>query len=207
MELTATKPTIDIWFDYICPFSVMTRKVIDDVTARTPADVRWHPYELHENGVPPTGKTDYPEHVWENSVLPMAERLGVRFGPVPAIALPRTALAMHGHRYAQEHGLGPAWDTRVFDAHFHRARDISDPAELTATAGDLGLDTEEFRARILSPQAALEHHDSQQHTRRALRIHTVPTVAIGSWRTEGVPQAARLLDVIAALSTRRPTRT
>ncbi|MFJ8650339.1 DsbA family protein [Streptomyces sp. NPDC093546] len=191
--------TIDVWFDYICPFSVMTRKVLAD--AVTDPDVRtvWRAYELHPEGTPPPGEGDYPERVWENSVLPMAERLGVRLGSAPSLPLPRTGLALRGHRYAERHGAGLAYSDRVFDAHFLEHLDIADPGPLGDLAADVGLDAREFRAYVTSAAAAEQYLREQEEARRTHRIHTVPTLTIGTWRTEGVPRADRVREVLAAL--------
>jgi predicted DsbA family dithiol-disulfide isomerase len=191
--------TIDVWFDYICPFSVMTRQVLAE--AVTDPDVRtvWRAYELHPEGTPPPGEGDYPERVWENSVLPMAERLGVKLGSAPSLPLPRTGCALLGHRYAEREGAGAAYSDRVFDAHFLEHLDISDPGLLTDLAAEAGLDRRGFHAHITSGAAAEEYRHEQEEARRTHRIHTVPTLTIGTWRTEGVPSADRLREVLTTL--------
>ncbi|GGV54047.1 DsbA family protein [Streptomyces spectabilis] len=194
--------TIDVWFDYLCPFSVMTGKVIDDTGLAQDHAVRWRPYELHPEGIPASGKKDYPQGVWENSVVPMADRLGVPFGKAPAGPLPRTHLAMYGHAFAWRHGAGHAYDTAVFDAYFHHGQNIADLDTLAALAADTGLDPWHFRSWTDSPEAAAHHQATQDQARRTHRIHTVPTLVIGSWRTEGVPDAARLRRAVNTLHAR-----
>ncbi|MEU6062805.1 DsbA family protein, partial [Streptomyces sp. NPDC047097] len=99
--------TIDVWFDFICPFSVMTRKVLTDTVSDDDGIlVRWRPFELHPDGIPATGKKDYPDGVWENSVLPMGERFGVPFRQDPPSPLPHTGRALRGHHFADLHGAG-----------------------------------------------------------------------------------------------------
>ncbi|MEW2530222.1 DsbA family protein [Streptomyces sp. NPDC047071] len=194
--------TIDVWFDYLCPFSVMTGKVIADTGLAQDHAVRWRPYELHPGGIPAGGKKDYPQGVWENSVVPMADRLGVPFTTAPSGPLPRTDLAMHGHTFAWRHGAGHAYDTAVFDAYFHHDQDIADLDTLADLAGQSGLDRRRFTSWTASPEAAEHHRASQEEARRTHRIHTVPTLVIGSWRTEGVPDAARLLRAVHTLHAR-----
>ncbi|MFJ6700833.1 DsbA family protein [Streptomyces sp. NPDC091272] len=194
--------TVNVWFDYLCPFSVMTSKVIADAALGPDVALRWRPYELHPGGVPASGKRDYPEGVWENSVVPMAERLGLDFRLAPTRRLPRTQPAMHGHRYAERHGVALPYDNRVFDAYFHEDRDIEDPATLAELAGEVGLDPAEFHAWTVSRAAEAEHLAAQEEARLLHRIHTVPTLVIGAWRSEGVPNALRLREVVEELTAR-----
>ncbi|GGT64309.1 DsbA family oxidoreductase [Streptomyces purpureus] len=201
--------TIGVWFDFICPFSVMTRKVIRDTLDLTDphVPVLHHPFEMHPDGIPATGKREYPDQVWERSVLPMAQRLGVAFPATPAPFLPDTGPALRGHHYAARHGLSDTYDARVFDAFFQEQQDIGDLAVLTHLAAQTGLDPGEFAAHLTSPADLARHRAAQEAARSVWGIHTAPTITIGRWRTEGVPDAGRLAEVLAHARTtdRRPT--
>ncbi|MBD0420421.1 DsbA family protein [Streptomyces sp. NPDC052309] len=192
--------TIEVWFDYICPFSVMVRKVLADAVTDPGTRILWHPLELHPEGTPRAGEGDHPSGVWENSVVPMARRLGVPVGPPHRLPLPRTALALRGYCYAREHGAAEEYNDRMFAAHFREQRDIGDPSVVLAVAREAGLDPDGVRARITSARDAERHRREQRDARRVHRVHTVPTVLIGRWRAEGVPTPERVRDVIAELT-------
>ncbi|WP_326740985.1 DsbA family oxidoreductase [Streptomyces sp. NBC_01022] len=199
--------TIDVWFDYICPFSVMARKIITETVGDEDVHVRWRPYELHPEGIPATGKKDYPDGVWENSVLPMGERFGIAFRADPPSPLPHTGRALRGFDFAQRHGAGLAYNDRLFEAHLGEHRDIGDPAVLAALVGEIGLDAEAFDAQLASA-ADLDRYRQEQREAAAIhRIHTVPTVTVGPWRTEGVPDAGRLAQALDFLSSRAAAQT
>ncbi|MFD8686685.1 DsbA family protein [Streptomyces sp. NPDC059651] len=195
--------TIDVWFDYICPFSVMARKIITETVGNGDVHVRWRPFELHPEGIPATGKKDYPDGVWENSVLPMGERFGIAFRTDPPSPLPHTGRALRGFDFAQRHGAGLAYNDRLFEAHLGEHRDIGDPAVLAALVDEIGLDADAFDAQLASAADLDRYRREQREAAGTLRIHTVPTVSVGPWRTEGVPDAGRLAKAIDVLG-RRP---
>lgn len=197
--------TVDVWFDYICPFSVMARKVITETAGSGDVHVRWRPYELHPEGIPATGKKDYPDGVWENSVLPMGERFGIAFRADPPSPLPHTGRALRGFDFAQRRGAGLAYNDRLFEAHLWEHRDIGDPSVLSELVGELGLDAEAFDAQLASAADLDRYRREQREAARTFRIHTVPTVSVGRWRTEGVPDAARLARAVDILSSPAPT--
>lgn len=194
--------TIDVWFDYICPFSVMARKIITETVGHEDVHVRWRPYELHPEGIPATGKKDYPDGVWENSVLPMGERFGIAFRTDPPSPLPHTGRALRGFDFAQRHGAALAYNDRLFEAHLGEHRDIGNPAVLSALVAEIGLDAVAFDAQLASVADLDRYRREQREAATTLRIHTVPTVSVGRWRAEGVPDAARLARAIDVLGNR-----
>ena len=99
----------------------------------------WRAFELRPDPVPslpPAG--DYLQRAWKNSVLPLAERLGVtmRLPPVQ----PRSRRAHQAAQWARTQGRFDDYHHALFRAFFERGEDIGQDAVLLSLAPALGLD-------------------------------------------------------------------
>lgn len=189
---------IDFWFDYVCPYSMITRQVLSRVSSATGVPVVWHPFELHPYG--PADGGQYPRGLWQHTIRRQAAEVGVRLneGP-PGSPLRRCRLAFAGYQYALEHGVGAAYNNRVFDAYFSGWSDISDPVELVAIARDLGLDPSRFRAALMSAGYAARHTREVTAAHEQAHVLTVPTVAVGTWRAQKLVHQREVLSALRAI--------
>ncbi|MFE0776496.1 DsbA family protein [Streptomyces sp. NPDC058861] len=186
---------IDAWFDFGCPFSMLTRRLLAAEFGDFGPAVRWYPHEA-----PGGARNRLPAaRVWERGVRPLADRLGVPVHREPPPPAP-TRLALQGYHYAVDRGRGSAYSDQVFDAYFRERLDIADPGVLAGAAGRAGLDPERFLAAVDSPRYAQRHRTA---VARWPSVRTTPTVVSGGYRVEGVPNAVQLARIVA-LSGRRP---
>src|SRR5205823_7800266 len=103
------------------------------------------PFELRPHPNPtlrPEG--DYLQRAWQQSVYPIARRMGVPITLPRVSPQPHTHLAFEGYRHAKEHGKGHDYSHRVMTTFFVESKDIGDIGELTRLAGEIGLDEKEF---------------------------------------------------------------
>ncbi|MGH4033390.1 DsbA family oxidoreductase [Actinomycetota bacterium Odt1-20B] len=195
--------TVDLWFDYICPYSVITRHVVADVLAGRDATAVWHPFEVNPNCVEEAG--EYPRGVWEASVRPLARKHGAPLAGPPGAPLRRARMALVGYQYALEQGRADAYNDQVFHAYFDEWQDISDPVVLTPLARRAGLDPTEYRAALLSNRYGLRHRRADEAARTEAGITMVPVLTIGAERIDGVPSREQLAEALdRAERTRRP---
>ncbi|MCT2594728.1 AMP-binding protein [Streptomyces sp. N2-109] len=183
--------TIDFWFDYTCPFSLLARHVVAEATEGTRARMVWHPFELRPEGL---AGPAFSQEVWENAVLPLARRVGVEIDSRPPAPVPVTRLAFQGLQYALESGSEDGYCDSVFSAYFAEHQDIADIATLTDIAREAGLDPEDFRSQAVSLRLADRHRAALERSEAAVKI--IPTMVVGARRIEGVPsreQIARLV--------------
>lgn len=133
-------------------------------------------FELRPAPVPtldPQG--EYLTRVWQESVYPMAERLGItiRLPPVQ----PRSRLAHEAARCAAAQGKFTPFNAEVFRAFFQEGEDIGQVALLVSLGERVGLDatilrraleTREFEAGVTADEELAER----------LGVHAVPAYVV-----------------------------
>ena len=78
-------------------------------------EVEWMPFELRpypNETLRPEG--DYLQRAWQQSVYPIARRLGVPIKLPEVSPQPHTNLAFEGYQFAKEHGKGNDYNRRVW---------------------------------------------------------------------------------------------
>jgi predicted DsbA family dithiol-disulfide isomerase len=109
----------------------------------------WRAFELRPEPVPVIDpNSEYLRRVWNDSVSPLAERLGVtmRFPRVK----PRTRLTHEAAHWARAQGHFDDYHGEIFRAFFERGEDIGDADVLVALALGLGLDSQSLRQALSS---------------------------------------------------------
>ena len=107
------------------------------------------PFELRPEPHPtlrPEG--DYLQRAWQQSVYPLARRMGVPITLPPVSPQPHTHLAFEGYQFAKEHGKGNDYNHRVLQAFFVESQDIGQIEVLTKLAGEVGLNLKEFEEAL-----------------------------------------------------------
>lgn len=122
---------------------------------------------------------EYLQRAWNQSVLPLARRMGVTIR-LPAVSpQPYTRLAWEGYRFAQEHGRGDAYNHRVLEGFFVDGLDIGQIDVLTRLAGEIGLDEGAFQLALESGRHAHAHRQALQRVGSMEGISGVPAFVIG----------------------------
>ena len=133
------------------------------------------PFELRPEPHPtlrPEG--EYLRRAWEQSVYPLARRLGVPITLPKVSPQPHTHLAFEGYQYARDHGKGNEYNRRVLEAFFVEGRDIGDTGVLTGLAGEVGLDPKEFEAALRTRKYREAHRRALRHAYREAGVTGVP---------------------------------
>lgn len=159
----------------------------------------WMPFELRPEPVPtlrPDGS--YLQSAWRQSVYPIAKRMGVEIRLPDVTPQPRTLLAFEGLQFAQEHGLGDAYNSAVFRAFFQRSEDIGNPDILVSIAKEVGLDATEFR-RVLEEGTYRDRHQKLlRHAVEEVGVQGVPLFVIGQRMLSGLQSKETIEAAIAA---------
>jgi predicted DsbA family dithiol-disulfide isomerase len=143
-------------------------------------EVEWMPFELrpepHET-LRPEG--DYLRRAWQQSVYPLARRMGVPIQLPPVSPQPHTHLAFEGYQFAKEHGRGNDYNHRVLTAFFVEGQDIGEIGVLTALAGEVGLDEKAFEEALRTRKYREVHRRALQHAYEEAGVTGVPMFVIG----------------------------
>src|SRR5215471_5300395 len=136
------------------------------------------PFELRPEPHPtlkPAG--DYLQRAWQQSVYPLARRMGVPITLPKVSPQPHTHLAFEGYQYAREHGKGNDYNHRVLRAFFVEGQDIGQVDVLTKLAGEGGLRTRKYREA---------HRRALRHAYQEVGVTGVPLFVIGERALTGL---------------------
>jgi predicted DsbA family dithiol-disulfide isomerase len=155
------------------------------------------PFELRPEPHPtlrPEG--DYLQRAWQQSVYPIARRMGVEITLPPVSPQPHTHFAFEGFQYAKEHGKGNEYNHRVLKAFFVEGQDIGQIDVLAKLAGEVGLDSKEFEDALRSRKYQEAHQQALQHAYEEAGVTGVPMFVIGSQVLTGLQDRETLEAVI-----------
>jgi predicted DsbA family dithiol-disulfide isomerase len=188
---------VEVYSDYVCPYCFLAEENLKRAIAGQEVEVTWKPFELRPAPTPtlrPEG--DYLQQVWQHSVYPMAEQLGVDIVLPKVSPQPHTHLAFEGFQYAQEQGLGNEYTHRMFTAFFQEEQDIGKPEVLAKLAEEIGLDREEFEQALAAGTYRQKHQEELVRAMQVMKIQAVPTMVIGSRIIRGLLPEEQLKQVI-----------
>src|SRR5262249_25693665 len=139
---------------------------------------------------------EYLQRVWQQSVYPLAQRMGVPITLAPVSPQPHTHLAFEGYQFAKEHGKGNDYNHRVLQAFFVKGQDIGEIDVLLNLAGEAGLDEREFEEALRSRKYRAAHQQALRHAYEEAGIRGVPMFVIGSQVLTGLQDRETLEAVI-----------
>ncbi|MDQ3750194.1 MAG: DsbA family protein [Acidobacteriota bacterium] len=118
----------------------MAEPAIHELAKSEPTvEIVWRAFELRPDPVPtlpPNG--EYLLRVWNSSVYPMAESLGIKMKLPPA--QPRSRLAHEAAHWARTQGKFEAMNAVIFRAFFERGENIGEVEVLVSLASKLDLE-------------------------------------------------------------------
>jgi len=170
---------IEVFSDYVCPYCLLVEGVLAEATQGLNVDIQWFPVELRAVPTPTLRpEDDYLPLVWEKSVYPLAQRLGVPI-QLPSISpQPYSRLAHEGFQFAEAHGKGDAYKDRVFRAFFQEDQDIGSLSVLGALADKVGLDKSQFLV-ALGDGKYTDRHEALLERAQDLGVQSVPSLYMG----------------------------
>jgi predicted DsbA family dithiol-disulfide isomerase len=155
------------------------------------------PFELRPEPHPtlrPEG--DYLQRAWQQSVYPLAQRMGVPLSLPPVSPQPHTHLAFEGYQYAKGHGRGNEYNHPVLKAFFVEGQDIGQIDVLTKLAGEVGLNEREFEEALRTRKYREGHQQALRHAYEVAGVSGVPMFVIGRQVLTGLQDRETLEAVI-----------
>lgn len=157
------------------------------------------PFELRPEPTPtlrPDGS--YLQSAWLQSVYPIAKRMGVEIRLPEVSPQPYTRLAFEGLQFAQERGLGDAYNSAVFQAFFQRSEDIGKVDVLVLLAQEVGLPASEFQKALEEGTFRDRHQQLLRHAVEEIGVRGVPLFVIGDRVLSGLQSKEAIEAAIAA---------
>lgn len=189
--------SIDVYLDYVCPFCFLVEPALDELKRDRDVEVTIRPFELRPHPVPTLRpEDDYLPRVWEASVYPMAERVGVPVTLPTVSPQPRTEKAFLVLQLAQEQGRAENYTEAMFTAFFREDRDIGVEDTIIDIATSVGLDREEVVAALHSDDRRTRHRENLDYAAKTVGVQAVPAIAVDGVLLRGVPGAARLRKAV-----------
>lgn len=206
-----TPPTLQIWFDPVCPWCFIGHARLARAQAALgdrAVPVAWRPFQLAPEvpagGVPRKayfaakfGGGERADAAWVR-VSAAGQAEGVRFD-FEAIALePNTLDAHRSVRFAARQGRADPLIEALFIAHFQRGLDIGDQRVLADLADGAGLDGRELRAHLATGADAAETRAEAERSRR-LGVRGVPSYGVEDrlLPAEAAADLGRLIERLA----------
>ena len=202
---------IDIFSDVICPWCFIGKRRLARALAadrEIAVTVRWRAFMLNPDmpaegmerqaylalkfGSPAQSRRVY------DTVLQAAEQEGL----VLALdRIPRTPSTVAAHRlirWATEQGQADPIVEALFRAYFQEGRNIGEPAELAAIAGESGLDAAAARAMLAAPGGEADILAEDRSARR-IGINGVPCFIFdGQYAVSGAQEPEVFAPIFAA---------
>ena len=184
---------IIVYTDYVCPFCLLAEEAIVQATDGMDVEIRWRPFELRPAPVPTLKVEDpYLPKIWQDSVYPMAKKLGVPIKLPNISPQPRTDKAFEVFAMAEELGLGHAYSMAALKAFFQQERDIGNPEVLADIGESVGLERQAVLDVLAEGRYREQHQTAQRHAVEEALIQSVPTLVIDGEVIQGVPDPAAL---------------
>lgn len=190
---------IQAFFDYVCPYCYLGEVVLKRAAAATGVEIIRRAYQLRESGpakLDPRG--DQLNTTWENSIYPLAKRLGIEMHQPSR--LPLTRLAHEAAAWARQHGRFEQFHTTLFKSFFLEDKDLSELSVLKEVAWQSGLNPNELE-QALTERRMAEEVDEDLLIGRTYGINSVPTFVIAGHLLRGVQEEAVLINAIELGST------
>lgn len=194
--MSVRRVSIEFFADYVCPYCRLAEPALRALIAEDDAiDVRWRSFELRPGTMPPLDpKAEYLQRVWQDRVLPLAERVGVtmRMPPVQ----PRTRRTHEASHWARSIGRFDDFHTAVLAAFFERGEDIGEIDVLVSTADALGLPGADLRQALVSRAFEQAVIDDEEEAKE-FDVGSVPAfIAEGRFGVIGVQPIEVLRDLV-----------
>lgn len=173
--------------DYVCPYCIAAKAAM--LPALLPEDtVEWLPYELTPETKPRVDTYHDPVRAkkWAETLVPACKALNLDVKlPPKVIPRPYTRLAFEGYHFACDHGLGEAYNARMYDAYFRDELDIGELSVLRALAEEIGLPGDAFEQALKNGVYTEKQKELNAYTHEVLQVKGVPTIFIDGQKVGG----------------------
>lgn len=198
---------IEIFYDYVCPWSYFSTGCIEKLHREFEIDVRWTVFPLYPE-TPEEGKALNELFAEENvdfgkiMVLQkrVASRLGLPFGDCRTIYNSR--LAQELGKFAESKGRGHEFHKAVFQAYFVKGRNIGKTRVLVEVAESINLNGNDAK-KIIQNRTYKDATDLDCKRSRELNITVAPTFLLNNKILVGAQKYETLENFLVSNNVKR----
>ncbi|WP_167856153.1 DsbA family oxidoreductase [Natronospirillum operosum] len=193
--------SVEVYVDFVCPWCYIGHRRLERVRAGLPAGhlpkIIWRSYQLdpEASAVPAQTAAEamrgwYPSAAEAEARIARIVSAGREEGLLLDLERAQLVNTFDAHRVshlAMEMGLAEALHERIYRAYHTEGRNIADHQELTAIAGEAGMDRTSVEAMLASDRfGSAVRADTRRASARG--INSVPSMALGNGEVHSVIQ-------------------
>ena len=192
---------ITLFSDFICPFCYIGFETVRKLKPEFDLEIEWRGFQIHPEW-PAEGMAaaDYrrgmdPETrrtIWAR-IQAMAEATG--FSMKPPAVLTNSRMALEAAEFANQCGMGEAFEERVYRAYFNEGLNIGSQGVIGELAAEVGIDRNELDLAIESNRYVerLRDNASDAHSRG---VSGVPTFFVGEYPLVGAQNEDAMRQIL-----------
>ncbi|MCM3718612.1 DsbA family oxidoreductase [Fictibacillus phosphorivorans] len=178
---------VKVYTDFVCPYCFLAEAPLLAATKDKDVTIEWMPFELRpypEETLKP--EEDYLQRAWQESVRPLAQKMGVEIILPDVSPQPHTHLAHEGLLYSKKHNKEKEYTHRVFASFFQEGKDIGQINVLREIAEEIGLDGESFEKALVAREFSEAREECLRQAFEEMQITAVPTMFVGERVLKGL---------------------
>lgn len=175
----------------------MAEDAVAELQRERDVQIEMRPFELRPDPVPTLRpEEEYLPRIWNESVYPMARRLGADIRLPSVSPQPRTAKAFMVLQLANERAVGQEYSSAMFSAFFQHDRNVGDETVIVEGAAAAGLDRTEVEQALASQERYVRQLADQQYAVESVGVTAVPSFRVDGRLHSGVLNADQLTKAV-----------
>jgi predicted DsbA family dithiol-disulfide isomerase len=190
---------ITVFYDYVCPFSFIGSKRIQQIGAEYGIEVEWKGYEIHPE-YPPQGKKrkkTFRSMRTAESLQSVMEEEEIKF-ELPGF-ITNSRLCLEAAEFSKTKGKFIEFHNLCYESYFLDRKNIGDKDTVLEIATKVGIDRDELDINLKNGEMA-EILGSYRRDAQKIDVLGVPTVVFNNFRVHGVQSVETYRSIMAKFS-------
>ncbi len=190
---------ITVFYDYICPFSFIGSRRIQQIGAEYGVEVEWKGYEIHPE-YPPQGKRrrkTFRTIRTAESLQSVMEEEEFKF-KLPGF-ITNSRLCLEAAEFSKTQGKFIEFHNLCYESYFIERKNIGDKNTVLEIGDRVGIDRDELELSLENGEMA-EILVSYRRDAQRVDVLGVPTIVFNDFRVHGVQSVETYRSIIAKFS-------
>jgi predicted DsbA family dithiol-disulfide isomerase len=190
---------ITVFYDYVCPFSFIGSKRIQQIGAEYGIEVEWKGYEIHPEYTPQgkKRKKTFRSMRTAESLQSVMEEEEIKF-ELPGF-ITNSRLCLEAAEFSKTKGKFIEFHNLCYESYFLDRKNIGDKDTVLEIATKVGIDRDELDINLKNGEMA-EILGSYRRDAQKIDVLGVPTVVFNNFRVHGVQSVETYRSIMAKFS-------